>query len=136
MAATKNLRLYCSRNVHQIHAAAARIRRSGSGWNRGLLAGPRRKDFVDGGQNRFGLEIADEKQHAIFRRVRFAVNGLQIGDFVCGDLRFGGGDFCVRMFAEQNFSQSFARKKSGLRAFEFYFFEFLPSLALELSLGK
>ena len=40
------------------------------------------------------------------------------------------------MVAVQNFAQTFAGEKCGLRAFEFYFFEFLAPFALKFGFGK
>src|SRR5438128_3627483 len=40
------------------------------------------------------------------------------------------------MIAKQNLPQTLASQKSGLRALELYFFEFLPALAFKLGFGK
>src|SRR5215813_5295632 len=40
------------------------------------------------------------------------------------------------MLAEQNLAQAFSREESGLRALEFYFLEFLTTLAFELNFRK
>src|SRR5205085_6593947 len=40
------------------------------------------------------------------------------------------------MAAKEHFAQPFAAEKSGLRTLQFYFFQFLPALALKLRGGK
>ena len=40
------------------------------------------------------------------------------------------------MFAEEHFAQALTGEEAGLRAFEFYFFEFLAALAIEFGRGE
>src|SRR5260370_3237720 len=82
------------------------------------------------------MEIDDEAEVSIFRGVRFTVQGLKIFALVRGDLRFAWRNLPVGMRAEQNLAQSFARKKSRLRALQLYFFQFLAPFAFKFAFGE
>src|SRR6202044_982108 len=72
VAARKNLRLYCTRQMHEIDATAAWMRESGRGLRLRLFSVPRAEDFLGRFQHGFRLKITDEQEQAIFRRVKFA----------------------------------------------------------------
>src|SRR5256885_6255910 len=136
MAACQNLRLHRAGNVHEINAAASRLRWLRRCRNCRLRARPSAKSLLDGLQHHAGIEVADQDEQSIFRRIEIAINTEQIITFVGCYLFFCGRDLRVRMRAEQNFSQAFAAEEAGLRSVELYFFDLLAALALELTLRK
>ncbi len=136
MAASKNLRLDRSRHVHQMHPPPAWIRGSRGCVRMRFVSGPCAKDFFGGVQHLLRFEIPDEQQQSIFRRVKFAVDRVQILALVRGHLRFARRHLRVGVRAEQNFAQSLAREESRLRALQLYFFELLPPFAVEFGVRK
>ncbi len=136
VASRQDLRLDRSGHVHQIHAPAARIRRSRSRIRMRFFTGPTAEDFLGGFQHFIRIEIADEQQNRIFRRVKFAVDRLQILALVRGHLRLTRRNLGIRMRAKQNFAQSLACEEFRLRALQLYFFQLLPPFAFEFGFRK
>src|SRR5256885_11469929 len=136
VAAGQDLRLHRAGNVHEINAAASRLRWLRRCRNCRLRARPSAKSLLDGLQHGAGIEVADQDEQSIFRRIEIAINAEQIITFVGCYLFFCGRDLRVRMRAEQNFSQAFAAEEAGLRSVELYFFDLLAALALEINLRK
>ena len=88
VASRQNLRLHCARHVHKIDAAAAGICGLGICFCRRLISAPRAEHFFDVLQHFLRLEIANQQEQRVLRRVKFAVDGLQILALVRRDLRF------------------------------------------------
>ena len=132
----ENLGLHRAGQIHQVNAAAF-----GNGWcggfgRGGFFAGPIAENSFGGFLHGGGIEITDQNQHGVFRRVEIAIDRLQLFASVRGDLFFGGRNLRVGMAAEENFAQAFAGEKTGLGAFQFYFFELLAAFAFKFGGGE
>jgi hypothetical protein len=86
--AEHHLRLDGSRQVHEIHAAAERMRRDWKRRRLRLRRTPLAEDFFHLGEHFLRHEIADENQQSAGRRIIFAVEILELFPFVRGNLVF------------------------------------------------
>src|SRR5262249_37546444 len=97
---------------------------------------PASKNAFDFPEHGGGIEIADEQQHCVFRRVEVAIDALQVVALVRGNLLDRRSNLRIRMRAEEDLAQSLAREEAGLGALQLYFFPLLPPLALEFTFGE
>src|SRR5579883_3523062 len=83
---------------------------------RGFPAAPRAENILDRAQHRFRVKVADQDQERVLRRVRLAVDALQVIELKGGNLLLGWSDEGIRMGAEEHFAQAFAGKEARLGA--------------------
>src|SRR5690242_27263 len=136
VAAGENLRLHGAGEIHEIDAPASRGRGRSDGFSFRLFPLPAAKNSFDGAEDCAGIEVSDENEERVFRRIERVVGFAEIGALIRLNLIFRGRNLRVGMRAEENLAETLAGEKARLGAFELHFLEFLAALAFEFAVGE